>query len=153
VRAGTGTYGPRGPPHYGILTAIAHEGSSAQRDLGEKLAIDRSTMVGLIDELEGLGLVDSRREPQDSRRYGLTLTADCSKTVSEAESVVEGVEDCVPAAPPGAAQRRLLHEMLTSVLYGTPTKATGSGIRKRIRNPKTAGVSKAEANPRLLIGP
>jgi DNA-binding MarR family transcriptional regulator len=131
VRAGTGTYGPRGPPHYGILTAIAHEGPSAQRDLGEKLAIDRSTMVGLIDELEGLGLVDSRREPQDSRRYGLTLTADGSKTVSEAESVVEGVEDCVPAAPLDAAQRRLLHEMLTSVLYGTPTKATGSGIRKR----------------------
>lgn len=83
-------------------------------------------MVGLIDELEGLGLVDSRREPQDSRRYGLTLTADGSKTVSEAESVAERVEDCVLAAPLDAAQRRLLHEMLTSVLYGTPTKATGS---------------------------
>ena len=101
--------------HYGVLTALAGEGPHAQRDLGEKLSVDRTTMVGLVDELEGLGLVERRRDPEDRRRYDLALTDAGKRTVSEAEAVAARVQDAV-LAPLDAVERRRLHEMLSSVL-------------------------------------
>lgn len=101
--------------HYGVLTTLAGEGPHAQRDLGEKLAIDRTTMVGLVDELEGLGLVERRRDPEDRRRYDLALTDAGKRTISEAEAVAARVQDAV-LAPLDNDERRRLHEMLTSVL-------------------------------------
>ena len=101
--------------HYGVLTALAGEGPHAQRDLGEKLSVDRTTMVGLVDELEGLGLVERRRDPEDRRRYDLALTDAGRRTVSEAETIAARVQDAV-LAPLEDAERRRLHEMLSIVL-------------------------------------
>ena len=101
--------------HYGVLVALAGEGPHAQRDLGEKLAIDRTTMVGLVDELEGLGLVERRRDSEDRRRYDLVLTGAGKSTLSKAEAVAARVQDAV-LAPLDNAERRQLHEMLASVL-------------------------------------
>ncbi len=101
--------------HYGVLTALAGEGPHAQRDLGEKLAIDRTTMVGLVDELEGLGLVERRRNLEDRRRYDLTLTDVGKRTISEAEAMATRVQDAM-LAPLDDTERRRLHEMLASVL-------------------------------------
>jgi len=100
--------------HYGVLTMLAG-GSHAQRDLGDKLAIDRTTMVGLVDELEGMGLVERKRDPEDRRRYDLALTDAGRSAVSEAEATAEGVKEAV-LAPLDDARRRQLHEMLASVL-------------------------------------
>ncbi len=101
--------------HYGVLAALAGEGPHAQKALGEKLAIDRTTMVGLIDELEGLGLVERRRDPGDRRRYALALTDDGRRTILEAEAVAARVQDAV-LAPLGEIERHRLHAMLTSIL-------------------------------------
>ena len=101
--------------HYGVLTALAGEGSHAQGDLGEKLAIDRTTMVGLVDELEALGLVERRRDPEDRRRYDLALTDAGERKISEAEVLAARIQDAV-LAPLGDDERRLLHEMLASIL-------------------------------------
>ena len=99
--------------HYGVMSALAGEGSLAQKDLGERLAIDRTTMVGLVDELEGLGLVERRRDSEDRRRYDLALTDAGKRTISEA--VAARVQDAV-LAPLDEAERRGLHEMLARVL-------------------------------------
>ena len=101
--------------HYGVLIALAGEGPHAQKDIGEKLAIDRTTMVGLVDELETLGLVERRRDPEDRRRYDLALTDAGRRMISEAEAVAARVQDAV-LAPLGDDERRQLHEMLTSIL-------------------------------------
>ena len=101
--------------HYGLLTTLAGEGPHAQRDLSEKLAIDRTTIVSLVDELEGLGLVERRRDPADRRRYDLALTDAGKRTISEAEAVAARVQDAV-LAPLDDAERRRLHDMLSSVL-------------------------------------
>ena len=101
--------------HYGVLTVLAGEGPHAQRNLSEKLAIDRTTMVGLVDELEGLGLVERRRDPKDRRRYDLALTDAGKRAMSEAEAVAARVQDAV-LAPLDDADRRRLHEMLASLL-------------------------------------
>lgn len=102
--------------HYGVMSALAGEGPHAQKDLGERLAIDRTTMVGLVDELEGLGLVARRRDPEDRRRYDLALTEAGERTVLEAGAVAARVQDAV-LAPLDDAERRGLHEMLARVLW------------------------------------
>jgi len=84
--------------------------------LGDKLAIDRTTMVGLVDELEGMGLVERKRNHEDRRRYDLVLTDAGRSAVSEAEATAERVKEAV-LAPLDDARRRQLHEMLASVLW------------------------------------
>lgn len=101
--------------HYGALAVLADEGPHAQQALGEKLQVDRSTMVTLVDELEEMGSVERRRDRIDRRRYELTITDAGRRTLSEAEDLVEGVQEMV-LAPLDEAQRRELHELLTLIL-------------------------------------
>ena len=58
----------------GVLIRLA-EGPLSQHELGQQLAIDRTTVVELIDELERKGYVERRRNPADRRSYLLTLTS------------------------------------------------------------------------------
>ena len=64
------------PRHYAVLSALADQGELVnQQAVGGCLAIDPSTMVAVVDELEDKGLVTRRRDPADRRRYLLALTA------------------------------------------------------------------------------
>jgi DNA-binding MarR family transcriptional regulator len=47
----------------------------SQRALGRRLRIDKSPMVGLIDDLERLGLAERRRGRSDRRVQDIHLTA------------------------------------------------------------------------------
>lgn len=64
------------PRRYGVLAALAEAGPLPQHHLGEVLGVDRTTMVGLIDQLEEEGLLCRRRSPDDRRRYLIELTPD-----------------------------------------------------------------------------
>ena len=64
-----------GPPvsaakHASVLVVIDAEGPMSQRALGRRLRIDKSPMVGLVDDLERLGLAERRRERRRSPRPG-----------------------------------------------------------------------------------
>lgn len=59
---------------YGVLGVLETEGPISQQAIGRKLAIDRSTMVHLIDALEGRGLVARARDRLDRRAYAIELT-------------------------------------------------------------------------------
>jgi len=68
--------------HFGVMTFLRNEtepprqGSSlSQQAIGERLRIDRTTMVSLIDDLERAGYVKRERNPDDRRAYVITLTA------------------------------------------------------------------------------
>ncbi len=56
-----------------LVLAEAHPGI-AQVDLARQLALDKASVVALIDRLEAGGLVERRRSTQDRRRQGLFLT-------------------------------------------------------------------------------
>ncbi len=62
------------PRHYGILMALAEHGPASQQSLGRGLLIDRTTMVGVVDDLERLGLVVRAADPDDRRAYRVELT-------------------------------------------------------------------------------
>jgi DNA-binding MarR family transcriptional regulator len=59
---------------YGVLGVLEADGPISQQAIGRKLAIDRSTMVHLIDDLERRGLVARGRDRLDRRAYAVELT-------------------------------------------------------------------------------
>ena len=53
---------------------IATEGPLSQQRLGERTALDRTTVVAIVDGLEEAGYVERRRDPDDRRAYALEVT-------------------------------------------------------------------------------
>jgi MarR family transcriptional regulator, lower aerobic nicotinate degradation pathway regulator len=61
--------------HAQILVVIDAEGPMSQRALGRRLRIDKSPMVGLLDDLERIRLAERRRGDSDRRVQAIHLTA------------------------------------------------------------------------------
>jgi DNA-binding MarR family transcriptional regulator len=62
------------PAHFGVLATLDDLGALCQRDLCDRLDIDKSHMVGFVDDLEGRGLVDRERDDADRRRYRVAIS-------------------------------------------------------------------------------
>ena len=101
--------------HYGVLAAVAEQGPVAQNALGDRLNIDRSTMVAVIDDLEAAGRVTRRRNVYDRRAYQIQLTDKGRSLLHQANQVVGRVQDEV-FAPLDRAQRDQLHTALAALL-------------------------------------
>lgn len=76
------------PKHFAVLNAIALADGASQGEIGGRMGLDPSGLVGAIDELEGMGLVERRRDPADRRRYVLGLTDDGTATLRRGRRVV-----------------------------------------------------------------
>lgn len=77
------------PGHFGLLVHLARREGQSQQQLADALGIHRNVMVGLVDELEGRGLVERRRHPADRRAHAIHLTAAAHELVSQAERVAD----------------------------------------------------------------
>ena len=62
------------PPTYGALTVIHRRGPISQREVSDLLGHHPSDVVDLVDMLERNGWVRRERDPDDRRRYRLTMT-------------------------------------------------------------------------------
>ncbi|HEY2505966.1 MAG TPA: MarR family transcriptional regulator [Streptosporangiaceae bacterium] len=75
-----------------ILTVLAAGAPLSQQQAAERLGVDRTTMVALIDALETKGLVSRQRSPEDRRRNLVQLTPpgeDCLRRATKARDQVE----------------------------------------------------------------
>lgn len=63
------------PVLFSILVLAETQPGIAQVDLARQLALDKASVVALIDRLEAAGQVERRRSTQDRRRQGLFVTA------------------------------------------------------------------------------
>jgi DNA-binding MarR family transcriptional regulator len=61
--------------HAQVLLVIDAEGPMSQRSVGRRLRIDKSPMVGVVDDLERLGLAERRRSTSDRRVQAIHLTS------------------------------------------------------------------------------
>src|SRR5436190_22347762 len=75
------------PPHFGVLTLIDAEPGSTQQELVDRSMIDPSSMVAILDELEGLGLAERRAHATDRRKRAVHLTARGKRTLDSARGV------------------------------------------------------------------
>ncbi len=106
------------PRHYAVLSALADQRELAtQHTVGGCLAIDPSTMVAVIDELEGQGFVSRRRDPADRRRYLLALTAKGRRKHAACRSAAERCEAQLLGSL-DHDERAVLRRLLKKVLVG-----------------------------------
>jgi DNA-binding MarR family transcriptional regulator len=83
------------------------EGPFSQQRLGQRQGIDRTTMVSVVDELEGSGYVERRRDPRARRAYSLHATAKGRRVLQRAKEATERAEEEFLAPLPEADRRRL----------------------------------------------
>src|SRR4051812_47973335 len=103
--------------HLGVLATLATLGPISQGDAAQRGGVDKSTMVAIVDDLEGWGLVERRRSRTDRRAYELTLTATGRMKLAETGTIVAsfGEEQFAPLNPEEFAQ---LGALLTRLLLG-----------------------------------
>jgi DNA-binding MarR family transcriptional regulator len=99
------------PPDFGVLTLVAAHPGLTQQELVERSLIDPSSMVAVIDDLEGRGLAERRSHPSDRRKHAVHLTAKGRRTLERARKVAMGVAEDV-LAPLDARERDTLRRLL-----------------------------------------
>jgi DNA-binding MarR family transcriptional regulator len=96
----------------GVLLLLDGRDPESQQQAAERLGVDRTTMVGLIDGLEAKGLVARRADATDRRRNVLELTARGQKTLVRAVRASDKAEQELLAAL-GDAESAQLRSLLT----------------------------------------
>ncbi len=86
------------PAHAGILRAIAAGSGISQQTLASLLGMVPSRLVALIDELEGLGLLERRDNADDRRVYALHLTEKGARAMTDIGRVARAHDDAICAA-------------------------------------------------------
>jgi len=122
---------------YYVLVTLAEHGPLSQQQVCDRIDIDRSDMVRLIDDLEGRGHVERTRDLEDRRRYQLTLTPRGKKAVGRCDAILAAVTDDVLAAL-SPDERRTLHRLTLRALgypaeipdlFDAPSSMTSRGRR------------------------
>ena len=103
------------PRHLLTLTVLRDLGASTQQALAARLSIDRTNLVGLLNELESEGLIERRRSPEDRRRHIVEVTPAGGEVLAKAEFALAAVEDDVLAAL-DAEQREALYQLLAQAM-------------------------------------
>jgi DNA-binding MarR family transcriptional regulator len=100
---------------FGLLSLISTRPGQSQQAIGSQLAIDRTTIVALVDQLEALGFLERRRRQDDRRIYGLHLTSKGRRSLPAMERVVAGLHDEF-LAPLDDRERAQLSDLMTRLL-------------------------------------
>lgn len=102
---------------HAVLTLLADEGPMTQQELGQRLGIDRTTIVTVVDGLDQKDLVERRRSPADRRAYLLTLTPSGRHARQRGQRLVDAAErELLDALD--ESERRTLTELLGRALEG-----------------------------------
>ncbi len=89
------------PRSHCVLTQ-AMDGDQTQIKLAERCALDKTTMVVTLDELERAGLAERRPSPSDRRARIIAVTDAGRDTVAEANEIVERIyAEVLGSLPPG----------------------------------------------------
>jgi DNA-binding MarR family transcriptional regulator len=105
--------------HLIALTVMRDLGESSQANLAEALQLDRTNLVGLLNELETAGLVERQRAPEDRRRHVVVLTTAGSRRLDQLEKALAGVEEEILAGL-DFDQRVTLHSLLQLATANAP---------------------------------
>jgi DNA-binding MarR family transcriptional regulator len=101
------------PGRVGLLIYLDANPGVSQSRLAEAAQRDRSTMVGVLDQLEGRGLVE-RRQGRDRRTNGLWLTRAGRRLLARALRAIAAHERRI-ASRLSAVERRQLLELLGKI--------------------------------------
>jgi DNA-binding MarR family transcriptional regulator len=98
-----------------VLDTLADQDAESQHDLAERLGINRTLMVGLIDRLQEAGYVARDRNPANRRAYVLSLTSPGRRALEDMRQEVSDRDARLTAALTKRERRRLI-ELLSRLL-------------------------------------
>jgi DNA-binding MarR family transcriptional regulator len=75
--------------HVSVLAVVDAEGPMSQRALGRRLRVDKSPLVGVIDDLERGGWAERRRSVRDRRVQEVHLTDGGRTVLRRAEKLAD----------------------------------------------------------------
>jgi DNA-binding MarR family transcriptional regulator len=107
------------PPLFALLNVLGARRGAIQQEIGQAMGIDPSTMVSLIDQLEGAGLAKRRTPPRDRRAREVSITPKGRRILERARGLATRVEDDVLRGL-SAAERRQLLTLLRRTLGSAP---------------------------------
>ena len=99
---------------YAALAELAELGPAAQNVLAAALGIDAADMVRLMDDLIEKRLVQRERDPQDRRRYRITLTTKGRNALTTAHRVIREAEEAT-LQPLTEAERATLQALIAKI--------------------------------------
>jgi DNA-binding MarR family transcriptional regulator len=92
----------------GMLVRLAAGEGQSQQALAAMLGVNATRMVFLVDELEKLGLVERRRNPEDRRSHALYLTGQGRAALAQVQAVAAEHEQQMSAGLTGEQRRELI---------------------------------------------
>src|SRR3954447_6440873 len=107
------------PRDAGVLIALEAEGPASQQELAERLNVNRTVMVKLIDSLEARGYVTRLRNPDDRRAYALHPTPAGREALLEMLPRMREAEAELAGAL-SAAEADRLRELLRGLIEPVP---------------------------------
>ncbi len=99
----------------GCLVLLDAEGPLTQQAIGDRQRVDRTTVTGMVDELEAAGLVRRERHPSDRRAHHVALTAAGRRRLARARRIGAEAEAQALAAL-SARERATLLKLLARVV-------------------------------------
>ena len=109
------------PALFGLLNVIGAREGAIQQALGTAMGIDPSTMVSLIDQLEGAGLAKRRASPTDRRAREVLITPKGRRLLERARKLILRVEDEVLGGL-SSTERDQLTTLLRRALESAPAQ-------------------------------
>jgi DNA-binding MarR family transcriptional regulator len=104
-------------PRAHAVLAAALTGDHTQTELARIVALDKTTMVVALDELEAAGLAERRPSRHDRRARVIAVTDEGRRTARQAEEVHDRIEADVLAVLP-ADDRRVFLDALALLVRG-----------------------------------
>jgi DNA-binding MarR family transcriptional regulator len=106
---------------FGVLSVLGGSEPLSQLEAAQRMGIDRTTMVAMVDGLERKGLVGRRPHPADRRKNIVEPTERGREVLAEAVGVVAAAEaEFLAPLPDGDA--RLLRDALERLI---PPRSSG----------------------------
>ncbi|HEX4838637.1 MAG TPA: MarR family transcriptional regulator [Solirubrobacteraceae bacterium] len=113
------------PRHFGVMSILAAQPGITQQRLAECAAIDTSSMVAVIDELEERGFAERRPNPDDRRARAIFLTPAATVTLERLRKRAGALQRELFAAL-SEQERKTLHELLRKLATARSTTTSGA---------------------------
>lgn len=114
IRAAFVDHGLASQVHF-VLACLDEYGTLSQRELADRLAMDRSDLTRLLDKLEEAGEVRREADPKDRRRYRLSITRSGKTTLKQGVQIMEEATNKVLAGLTTQERATLEHLVLRAL--------------------------------------
>lgn len=119
---------------YHVL-ATARGGEYTQKELAERIGLDKTTMVVTVDELEKEGLAERRPSSTDRRARVISVTKAGERKVRQGQEIVERIQNDVLTSLP-STERKVFLESLGMLVKDRLSEPAECSPPLRRREPK-----------------